>query len=57
MSEIMNIGNVRTITKIGDRLYSVLDDNNNSFTLTEAQIRSLPNGSNLLVEGTQLILG
>lgn len=55
---IINIKNgVKSIVKLSENLYAVTDGEGNVLTLTESQLRTLPNATQTLTEGTQLICG
>tara|TARA_R110000772_G_scaffold268530_1_gene395955 strand:+ start:70 stop:246 length:177 start_codon:yes stop_codon:yes gene_type:complete len=49
-------GGIRSVTKVAENVYTVIDNTGNVFTLTEAQVRALP-AQPVITEGKQLICG
>jgi hypothetical protein len=58
MSEqiIAIIDGVKSVTKVAENVYTVIDGAGNAFTLNEAQVRDLPTAA-VITEGKQIILG
>lgn len=54
---IISITNgIKSVTKVAENIYTVIDGNGNVYTLNENQVRDLPS-SPVITEGKQLICG